>query len=52
MHRKIMETRGTFVNEDSFNPDEILSAAIHKRKFLLKRLLEDQGRFSESDNDQ
>ena len=45
MHRKIMETRGTFVNEDSFNPDEILSEAIHKRKFLLKRLLEDQGRF-------
>jgi hypothetical protein len=45
LHRKIMETKETFANDDSFDPDEALSAAIDKRKFLLKRLLEDQGRF-------
>ena len=49
VHRKIMETKETFANEDSFDPDEALSAAIDKRKFLLKQLLEDQGRFSDSD---
>ena len=49
VHRKIMETKETFANEDSFDPDEALSAAVDKRKFLLKQLLEDQGRFSDSD---
>jgi hypothetical protein len=52
VHRKIMETKETFVNEDSFDPDEALSAAVDKRKLLLKQLLEDQGRFSDSDEDQ
>ena len=51
VHIKIMETKETFVNEDSFDPDEALSAAVDKRKFLLKQLLEDQGRFSGSDED-
>ena len=49
VHRKIVETKETFANEDSFDPDEALSAAIDKRKFLLKQLLEDQGRFSDTD---
>ena len=31
VHRKIMETKETFANEDSFDPDEALSAAIDKR---------------------
>ena len=48
VHRKIMETKEIFANEDSFDPDEALSAAIDKRKFLLKQILEDQGRFSDS----
>ena len=30
-----------------FDPDEAMVAAVDKRKFLLKRLLEDQGRFPE-----
>ena len=52
IHKKIMHTKETLVNEDSFDPDEALEAAIDKRKFLLKQLLEDQGRFSDSDDDQ
>ena len=49
MHRKIIETKEILANEDSFDSDEALSAAVDKRKFLLKQLLEDQGRFSDSD---
>ena len=46
-----METKEALVNEESFDPDEALSAAVDKRNFLLKQLLEDQGRFSDSDDD-
>ena len=35
-----------------FDPDEAIVAAIDKRKFLLKQLLQDQGHFSSSDDDQ
>ena len=47
IHKKIMVTRDDYVNNDMFDPDEAIAAAVKKRKFLLKRLLEDQGRFPE-----
>ena len=47
IHNKIMATRDDYVNNDMFDPDEAIAAAVDKRKFLLKRLLEDQGRFPE-----
>ena len=47
IHKKIMATRDDYVNNDMFDPDEAIAAAVDKRKFLLKRLLEDQGRFLE-----
>ena len=43
--RKIMATRDDYVNNNMFDPDEVIAAAVDKRKFLLKRLLEGQGRF-------
>ena len=46
-HKKIMATRDDYVNNNMFDPDEAIAAAVKKRKFLLKRLLEDQGRFPE-----
>ena len=46
IHKKIMATRGDYVN-NMFDPDEAIAVAVKKRKFLLKRLLEDQGRFPE-----
>ena len=52
VHKKIMATRDDYVNKDMFDQDEAFAAAIEKRKFLLKRLLEDQGRFLSSDDDQ
>ena len=51
VHRKIMQTKEALINEDSFDPDEALSAAVDKRKSLLKKLLKDQGRFSDNDVD-
>ena len=42
-----MATREDYVNKDMFDPDEAIAAAVKKRKFSLKRLLEDQGRFPE-----
>ena len=44
IHKKIMATRDDYVNN---NTDEAIAAAVKKRKFLLKRLLEGQGRFLE-----
>ena len=35
------------MNNDMFDQDEPIAAAVDKRKFLLKRLLEGQGRFPE-----
>jgi uncharacterized UPF0160 family protein len=37
VHKKIMETRDVFVNDDNFDHREALEAAIDKRKFILKR---------------
>ena len=38
IHQKIMQTRGSFVDSDDFDPDEAMEAAVNKRKFLIKRL--------------
>ena len=47
IHKKIMPTRDEYVNNNMFDPDEAIAAAVKKRRFLLKRLLEDQRRFPE-----
>ena len=47
IHKKIMATRDDYVNNDMFDQDEAIAAAVDKRTFLLKRLLEDQRRFAE-----
>ena len=38
----IMETRKRLRDEEDFDPDEALTAAVKKRKFLLRRMLEDR----------
>ena len=47
IHKTIMATRDDYVNNNMFDPDEAIAAAVKKRKFSLKRLLEGQGRFPE-----
>ena len=51
VHRKIMKTKDAFVDEDEFDPDEALAAAVRKRKFLLKRMLEDRQHFPDEEDD-
>ena len=51
VHRKIMKTKDAFVDEDDFDPDEALTAAIKKRKFLLEHLLEDRQYIPDSNED-
>ena len=51
VHRKIMKTKGAFVDEDDFDPDEALTVAIIKRKFLLERLLEDRQYFPDTNEE-
>ena len=51
IHKKIMETRKRFIQDDSFDTDEALTAAIKKRKFLLERMLDDRQHFSDNNDD-
>ena len=37
IHKKIMATRDDYVNNEMFDQDEAIAAAVDKRKFLLKR---------------
>ena len=39
VHKKIMQTKEAFVENDDFDPEEAIEAAIDKRKFLIKRIL-------------
>ena len=52
VHWKIMKTKDAFVDEDDFDPDEALTAAIKKRKFLLERLLEDRQYFPDGNEEE
>ena len=47
IHKKIVATRDDYVNNNMFDQGGAIAAAVDKRKFLLKRLLEGQGRFPE-----
>ncbi len=38
-HKKIMQTKNAFVDNDDFYSEEAMEAAVNKRKFLIKRLL-------------
>ena len=40
VHKKIMQTKDAFVDNDHFDPEEAMQAAV-KRKFLIKKLLKD-----------
>ena len=52
VHREIMKTKDAFVDEDDFDSDEALTAAIKKKKFLLERLLEDRQYFPDGNEEE
>ncbi len=51
VHKKIMQTKDAFVDNDDFDPEGAMEAAVNKRKFLIKRLLKDYN-FIEENNDE
>ena len=51
VHKKIMQTRQAFMDNEDFNPEEAMEAAVDKRKFLIKRLLKDYNFTEGSDAD-
>ncbi len=36
VHRKIMQTKDSFVDNDGFDPEEAVKAAVDKGNFLIK----------------
>ena len=49
VHRKIMQTKREFIDNDGFDQQEALEAAIDKRKFLISRHLKDYNIFEEGE---
>ena len=52
VHRKIMKSKRDFIENDDFEPDEALEAAIDKRKFLIRRLLKDYQNIFDEEEDE
>ena len=50
-HKKIMQTKDAFVNDDDFDPEEAMEAAVNKRKFLINRRLKDYNFTEDSDDE-
>ena len=46
-----MQTKDAFVNDDNFDPEEAIQAAVDKRKFLIKKLLKDYTFTEDSDDE-
>ena len=46
-----MQTKNTFVDNDDFDPEEAMEAAVEKRKFLIKRRLKDYTFTEDSDDE-
>ena len=51
VHKKIMQTKDAFVDNDHFDPEEAMQAAVDKRKILIKKLLKDYTFIEESDDE-
>ena len=49
-HKKIIQTKDAFVDNDDFDPEEAMEAAVNKRKFIIKRLLKHYS-FTKENND-
>ena len=51
VHKKIMHTKDALVENDDFDPEEALEAAVDMRKFLIRRLLKGYDFDEENDDD-
>ena len=46
-----MQTKDAFVDNDDFDPEEAMEAAVGKRKFLIKKVLKDYTFTDDSDDE-
>ena len=51
VHKKIMQTKDAFVNDEDFNPEKAMEAAVNKRKFLINRHLKGYNFTEDSDDE-
>jgi hypothetical protein len=51
IHKKIMQTRDNLIDAGFLDREEALYCAVEKRKFLLKRLLENRQHYSDDESD-
>ena len=47
-----MQTKDAFVNNEDFDPEVAMEAAVNKRKFLIKRRLKDYSFTEDSDEEE
>ena len=47
-----MQTKDAFVNNDDFDPEEAMEAAVNERKFLIKKRLKDYSFTEDSDEEE
>ena len=52
VQKKIMQTKNALMNDDDFDPEEAMEAAVNKRKFLIKRRLKDYSFTEDSDDEE
>jgi hypothetical protein len=52
VHKKIMHTKDELVENDDFDPEEVMEAAVDKRKFLIRRLLKGYNFDEKNDDDE
>ena len=52
VHKKIIQTKDAFVNDDDFDPEEAMEAVVNKRKFLINRYLKDYSFTEDSDDEE
>ncbi len=51
VHKKIMQTKDAFVDNDDFDLEEAVEAAVDKRTFLIKNVLKDYTFTDDSDDE-
>ena len=52
IHKKVMDTKQRFIDEDGFGGEEALEAAVQKRKFLLNKMFEEDDVYDDSDSEE
>ena len=52
IHKKVMQTKQNFIDDDGFDSKEAIDAAVQKRKYLLNKIFDKMEGFDDSDTDE